>query len=192
MGRGGLYFRHSLGTSSPTPAPPPIPSTKPNDTAGPLENIESGPVLKMVDGSSGELLRELNEKRKRVRFLPVAAASCALALLIAANAGASGGLLAGLAPLCIGCCWIASMQDALRKTTVVFYDLEPEAECAYQALHDSFDQLRSCGRVWRVEARGDVRNRKYHAGAGAVVRRERVALSKGREAPFLKTNVDSR
>ncbi|HWP02041.1 MAG TPA: hypothetical protein VNL96_01150, partial [Gemmatimonadaceae bacterium] len=90
--------------------------------------------------------------------------------------------------LAAGFCWWASMKDELRKTTVILYDLEPEVETAYAKLHDAFGVLSSCSRTWHIEARGEVRDPKYHAGASAVVKRKQVRVTTG-APPLVKTNV---
>lgn len=193
MGRGGLYFRKSLDSpnqrhplpSSEPQAPPPTPA----GTTGALEEIDSGSVLEMVDVSSSELLWELNEKRKKTRLLPVAITLSAILLVLAFVGGLPNWLVVLFAGVSVAVCWLVSAKDALRKTTVIFYDLEPEVERAYQLLHGAFGQLRSCARTWHIQARADVRDRKYHAGAGAVVRRKQVSLRNG-EPPFVKTNLE--
>jgi hypothetical protein len=91
--------------------------------------------------------------------------------------------------LAVGFCWLASMKDELRKTTVILYDLEPEFETAYARLHDAFGVLRSCSRIWHIEARGEVLDRKYHAGASGVVKRKQLTLTTG-APPFVKANVE--
>jgi hypothetical protein len=201
MGRGGLYFRKSLnapggraatGSDSsqllPRPGEPSGPGI-PLGTVGPLQDVESGSVQEMVDASSAELLREMNEKRKKIRLLPGAITLSIIVTLL---------LLAGRMPiwlvvlfgtLAVGLCWLASMKDELRKTTVILYDLEPEVETAYERLHEAFGALRSCSRSWHIEARGEVRDRTYHAGASGVVKRKQVALTTG-APPFVKTNVE--
>jgi hypothetical protein len=143
----------------------------------------------MVDASSAALLRELNEKRKRARLLPVAIILSIVTLLVLLGAGAPPPLVALFAALVIAICWWVSMKDALRKTTVILYELEPDVERAYEGLHDAFQQVRSCARTWHIEAKGEVRDRKYHAGAGAVVKRKQTPLAKG-APPFVKTNIE--
>jgi hypothetical protein len=142
----------------------------------------------MVDASSAELLREMNEKRKKGRLLPGAVGLSILAILLLLAGGAPPWLVLLLGVLAAGLCWLASMKDALRKTTVILYDLEPEVEAAYSKLHDAFDILRSCSRTWHIEARGEVRDSKYHAGASWAVKRKQVSLTTG-APPFVKTNV---
>jgi hypothetical protein len=199
MGRGGLYFRKSL--NSPTEhtrrafnesrSLPSEPSYRdePQATVGPLESIDSGSVLQMVDASSAELLRELNEKREKLRLLPIVIIFCVIALVPLLGAGAPVWIVALAIALGGAVCWFAAMKDALRKTTVILYDLDPEVERGYEHLHAAFSQLRSCARIWHIEARGEVRDRKYHAGAGAVVKRKQVSLKNGLP-PFVKTNVE--
>jgi hypothetical protein len=148
----------------------------------------------MVDSSSAELLREMNEKCNKLRLLPAAIAitlvSLMLLLLGAANIGSE--LLPWLVMLIVvvggAICWLAALKDELRKTTVIMYDLDSEAEAAYAKLHEAFTVLKSCSRAWHIEARAQVRNAKYHAGANSVLSRTSIALSVG-APPFVKCNV---
>jgi hypothetical protein len=143
----------------------------------------------MVDASSAELLREMNEKRKKVRLLPGAIALSVIAVVLLLAVGIPTWIVVVFGVLAIGFCWLASMKDELRKTTVVLYDMEPEVEAAYARLHEAFGVLRSCARSWHIEARGEVHDRKYHAGAGGVVKRRQVGLTTG-APPLVKTNVE--
>jgi len=201
MGRGGLYFRKSLnspGSRAVTRSntPPPLPRSAepagpevPPDTVGPLHEVESGSVQQMVDGSSAELLREMNEKRRKIRLLPGAIVLSSVGTLLVFISGMPSWLVVLFVVLAALLCWLASMKDALRKTTVILYDLEPDAEAAYTKLHEAFRALRSCSCSWHIEARGEVRDRKYHAGASGVVQRKKVSLTTG-APPFVKTNVE--
>ncbi len=199
MGRGGLYLRKSLnspsgraplpsGTPQLLPGEPPHP-VEPLGTVGPLQDVESGSVREMVDASSAELLREMDEKRKKARLLPGAIALSVIVLLLLLAGGLPAWLVVLFGGLAVGFCWLASMRDALRKTTVILYDLEPDVEAAYARLHDAFGVLRSCSRTWHIEARGEVRDRKYHAGAGGVVKRKQVTLTNG-APPLVKANIE--
>jgi hypothetical protein len=194
MGLGGLYFRKSLNQPGaqantrprtprfPLPGEPVIPP----DTVGPLEDIESRSVLEMVDASSAELLQEMNDKRQKVRLLPAALVLSIVGtlLLLAYGMPTWTVVLCG----CLGAIasWLASMKDQLRKTTVILYDLEPDIEAAYARLHDAFGVLRSCSRIWHIEAKAEIRDRKYHAGATAGFKLTQVSLITG-APPFIKT-----
>lgn len=200
MGRGGLYFRKSLnapgGRADVRPGTPQLPAFGepsapqiPPDTVGPLRDIESGSVQQMVDASSTELLREINEKRKKARLLPVAIVLSIIVAVLLVATGVPTWIVGLFAAVAVGVCWLASLKDELRKTTVVLYDLEPEVEATYARLHDAFGVLRSCSRTWHIEARGEVRDRKYHAGASGVVKRHLVTLTAG-APPLVKTNIE--
>lgn len=201
MGRGGLYFRKSLnppggraavGPEAPLPLRRPEGPSSPRapvGSVGPLSDIDSGPVERMVDASSAELLREMSDKRRKVRFLPWVLALSIVATLLFLAAGMPTLLVVLFGALAVGICWLVSMKDELRKTTVVLYEFEPEVEAAYASLHGAFGALRSCSRSWHIQARGEVRDAKYHAGASGVVRRKQVALTVG-APPFVKTNVE--
>jgi hypothetical protein len=154
-----------------------------------MEEIESSSVLEMTDGASAELLKELNEKRKLARFVPLAIIACVVGVLVLVSASAPSWVVLLAIVVGVGLIGMASLQDALRKTTVIFYNLETDVERPYGVLHDAFGELRLCGRAWHVGARGDVRDRKYHAGASAVVTRQHIALKAG-EPPMVKTNID--
>lgn len=207
MGRGGLYFRQSLnphrergvgrtGGRDPIPTPQLIPEEVGSyGTVGPLQEIESESVEKMIDASSAELLREMNEKRKKARLLPAAIAVTliVLVLLLIGAANSDSQLFLGfVVPASIAggaFCWLASLKDELRKTTVIMYDLEPEVEAAYAKLHDAFAVLKSCSRTWHIEARAQVRDAKYHAGADSVLKRTSINPFTG-SPPFVKCNVE--
>ena len=190
VGRGGLYFRKSLNPATRRPEPVPVerPETA-RETVGPLREIDSGSTLAMADASSAELLAEVNEKRRMTHLLPLAIvlSVAVLAILIGTNARAPVVLLSIFAA--IGICWIAQRRDLLRRTTVILYEFEAPAEARYQQLHDAFDLIRSAGRTWHIRAQGEVRDRKYHAGAGSVVNRSEVTVGKG-QPPLIRANVE--
>lgn len=189
-GRNGFYYRASLPASKPTreaiapphvtQAPPPIPS----GTHDPLKVIDSGDVMQMADASSAGLLEELNHKRKRIRFWPFAAAATGAIAILGKGEFVPWVVAAGvLATLCV------YYYDQLRKTVVLFYDFEPEREALFKALHDAFHAMTACNSSWHVDAEGNVRDRKYHAGASSVVKRSNISLTIG-QPPFVKTNID--
>jgi hypothetical protein len=146
----------------------------------------------MTDSSAAELLEELNSKRRLTPFLPFAVALAVILVLSAVLAVIRGGswwISALLAVAGVSLPIITSFRDQLRKTVVVFYELEGDAEEGYQRLHDAFDSLTACSRAWHVEAAGSVGQRKYHAGATTAVRRQPITVAR-RAIPYLKTNVD--
>lgn len=180
MGRGGLYYRKTLSSQpreQPSPAMPESPVFQAN-----MERIESSSVSQMTDSSAAELLEELNSKHKKWNLWYIAAAGGAiLAFMTDFNDWA---IVASVAVIAL-----TYWYDRLRKTTVLLYDFEPEAEARYQALHDGFEKLKSCNRAWHISAKGDVIDPKYHGGAGTLVDRKPVTFSKGLP-PNVRTNIE--
>ena len=196
VGRGGVYYRKTL---------PPLSGSKPSShvsepevglasaferSVGPMEEIESGSVADMADSSSAELLQELDEKKKKMRIGPVFAAVALVAAL--------GLLVSGVDPVIQGgvdVCWLAATyfafrRDTLAKTVVLFYAFDQPLECAYEALHKAAGDLANCVGCWHIAASGAVYDRKYHAGASAVVDRKATAIRRAAPA-FLKTNIET-
>ncbi len=70
----------------------------------------------------------------------------------------------------------------------MLYNIEGDLQSHYEILHEMFSRLASCKGQWRIHARGRVNDRKYHAGAGHLVRRERIQLTL-KNPPYVKTNI---
>lgn len=192
MGRGGLYYRTTLpsGSGGGNQASNSPKSQRSNTEIEnePLKEIESAHITKMVDSSSADLVAEMNDKRKKVRIWPFIATLGAILTFIAFKNSEALNLALVLAVVTVVLTVFASIKDSLRKTTVLFFELEPEIEALYQKLHDSFGQLSSSSRKWHVEAEGAVKDRKRNAGATSVIKRTSISLGIG-NPPYIKTNV---
>jgi hypothetical protein len=140
----------------------------------------------MMDANSAGLLAEINEKHKLTRMWPIALTVGLLALgagiLASQTAVIVAGILISLLAIPI------AYWDARRKTTVLFYDLEPPVLPAVEAVHAAFDGLRACVRTWHIEAEGRSADLKYSSGANTTVRRKAVRLMAA-APPYFKTNV---
>lgn len=140
----------------------------------------------MMDANSASLLAEINEKHKLTRIWPITLTIGLLAL--------SAGILASQTALMVAGVLISLLAiptaywDARRKTTVLFYDLEPPVLPAVEAVHAAFDGLRACARTWHIEAEGRSADLKYTSGANTTVRRKAVRLVAA-APPYFKTNV---
>jgi len=189
MGRGGIYFRQTLPSLDNRPIPSEPPSERPSSIE--FKDIESGSVSQMVDSSSAALLEEISSKAKKLLIWPwlLGVSICLLAVLAAASAPIW--IYFVLIPMCIGGLVWAIHTDKLRKTVVLFYELEPHIEQAFQNLHNSFDLLRSCSRIWHVESRGSITTTydwKVNAGASAVIKRKTINPHAG-SPPYFQCNV---
>src|SRR5438552_13065409 len=84
-GRGGIYYRKTFSDSRSVPVPvsqPPVSDESTDPTLGAFQRLEGGMSLTMHDGTSADLLDELNQKRKRLLLTPwlviVAILACVL------------------------------------------------------------------------------------------------------------------
>ncbi len=193
MGRGGFYYRKTLPAGGIRPSSnsaeksPQLPAYEVQETA--LTEIKSVDVLQMSDSSSTELLEEINLKAKKSRLVPWVASVFVLVIyLLNVDDNPSWAIilttLIGLMALVY-----AYYKDQLRKTVVMFYNMEPDVELSFQKLHDAFDKLRACRGAWHIDASGRAHDKKYEAGADIVLKRSGTNLRKG-IPPFLKTNIE--
>lgn len=175
---------------APNPGNAPAPNVRPSShwSVGPMVSIQSAPVSSMQDMSSKDLLDELNTKNSRPNYWIFVAIAGIVGLFVAAQTmppwaiGLSALLIAALAAY-------VSVRDTVAKTSVLGYHLDPANEHAYQTLHSAFSVLASCHKGWRIDAQGAVRDRKYQAGAGAVIERKAATFGMGLP-PYVKSNVD--
>ena len=193
MGRGGLYYR---ATISPVPRSQvhcqpheqTSPTQPPGTTHDPLHEIESGDVFQMQDSSSAALLKELNSKHRTWITWPYAIVLSTVAIVVFRSSNSIAWLAIPIAVFAFLLALYLYHRDQLRKTTVLLYEMEPSVEQAYQAVHDAFDGVLECAAAWHIGAEGNVRDRKYHAGASTLVQRKTVRAAKG-QPPYVKTNL---
>ena len=192
MGRGGIYFRQTLPIS-PSFEKTRFPSNFPEQQSSSIEfkEIESGSVSQMVDSSSSVLLEEINSKSIKPRLWPwvLGLSLCLLTVLIAISSAIW--VICSVASLCAaGVIW-AVHADKLRKSVVLFYELEPHIEQAFQSLHNAFASMIGCSQLWHIESRGNITTTydwKVNAGASALIKRKAVTPSAG-SPPYFQCNV---
>lgn len=201
MGSSGLYYRatmpraaHSEGGAWPaspvSPSTPDSPPLIPPGTHDSLQNIESASASDIVDSSSATLLREINEKRRRRPLWPIALIATCAATFVATVTSMPGWLVVALLVTGVLGVLLTHQRDVLSRTVVLFYGMEPDMEKAYGVLHSWAAQLAACSNAWHIEAQGQVLDRKYHAGAGSLVRRNNTFIRKAAPAD-IKTNVET-
>lgn len=194
MGRGGLYYRATIPSSSPSqPRLQPTNSIGPAfppGTNAPLDEIESADISQIADSSSQELLSELNQKRNKTRLWPIAATISAFILFLGLSNAWTNWLWLVTLAIGLALTYIAFSHDTLAKTVVLFYDFDPQMEEAYGQLHSAAEKIASCAVAWHIEAQGNVHDRKYHAGASSLVRRKTTFIRKA-EPPYVKSNIET-
>lgn len=211
-GANGFYYRKTISkkrqarNNQPARArsDPSLPAVTSSSVV--MEEIESGSVLDMRDSSSADLLDEINSKHKKRRTWPLVAFLSVVALVAFAGFPI---LMVKIPQLekfampfaCITfpilliftavITFLAYQNDQLSKTVILFYELEGEAERAFQALHDAFKDLANCSRIWHISAQGnihDLHERKRQAGADTLVQRLGIAIS-NKTPPYVSTNL---
>ncbi len=178
MGRGGIYYRAVLGAKKGN-----VQRTQPARPEGErdkgdgllFQEIESGDISFIIDSSSQEIVNEINAKCKKTPCWPLA--------ILCAFIPSVGIPIAIIAAILINV-----LIDKRRKTTIIFYDIEEQAEQEIQQLYNAFEQLMNCSFVWHIASQAAVQDRKYHAGASTVVRRTKIKIEY-KTPPYLKTNV---
>jgi hypothetical protein len=185
-GLNGFYYRATIGrpgeaSSGSDPAALRPASEMPTTTyesGVAMVEVESGDVMAMRDETATDLLDEINAKRRQTSLALVLASSLAVAGLVAMAVLGPLGLLASL--ILGGAGWaIGTWIDTYRRTCVLFYDLEPEVEQAYEDVVRRFDALAACAGRWHVEAGGavqDLTTWKRNAGATHIVRKKPTTL----------------
>lgn len=179
MGRNGIYYRTALApeksrvNNDVVQMQPKILQYEEDQLL--FREIESGDISSIVDASSLDLVNEINQKFKRISFWPFA-----LLLIFIPKVGIPLAIMAIII--------VYLLVDRLRKTTILFYDIEKETENEIQRFYETFTELMRCSRVWHVSAQADVRDRKYHAGADSVVKRSCIAI-RYKSLPRIKTNI---
>lgn len=195
MGRGGLYYRKSLGnkgssrrsgsdsTHGHSPSPPPLPITD-------ITEIDSADVSQMRPCSALDLLQEIEEKNRFHRIGPwVLAAGIAL-ILWPISIGLPLPIPLGLTILVASAAFFAFQRDAVRKTVVLFYEFDAAAEQAYEALHAAAASLAQCAGVWHLPSSATIQEARYFGGVSAAVHMTPIHIQIS-PAPFLKSNIST-
>jgi hypothetical protein len=120
-----------------------------------LAEIGGGTVEKMVSSSSSELLDEIRSKALLSRRWPLLLVVGVIIWFMAVT------VMPWWLSLLLLCSFIGvthglKRRDELRKTVVLRYDLDQNAEEAWQSFHNGFDWLASSQRTWHLEARARV------------------------------------
>jgi hypothetical protein len=143
----------------------------------------------MTNASSAELLDEIRQKHKKIRIWPFVFFLTIGLVMFLGNKRAPGIAVIASFIIGMGFCIASSFYDDLRKTVVLFYELDPTAEDFYQRIHDAFEQMRLCSRRWHVTTLAKITDRKRNAGATQGLRRNTVLLNRS-PAPCIKCNLE--
>ena len=189
LGRPGTYYATTRVTRShrgtmrapQTPAIPSVPAT--GQVA--LTELDGAAVHQLEASNPTELVTQLHQAARRVRWWPSAATVLGLLALVTMPVGLI--LLVLGVP---GVLWLR-LRDKSRRSVVVFYDVNDEAADRFDRLAGAHAALCQVRRAWRVETQGALvttYQRKVNAGASGLIRRTGAVLT-AQGPPVLVTNI---
>src|SRR6185437_11630447 len=153
LGRGGFYYRQSLGSCSPS-RPSLNSTTPPQPLSDGLQEISSADATAIVDASATGLLQELNRVKRQHDFFPVVliVGSVLLLKIIASGVDWWAGLTSFITIAALAV--LAKHYDVTNNTTVLNYSLGQETEAEFSKLQSAFRSLGSCQGFWHLDASG--------------------------------------
>ena len=195
-GRGGIYYRASLGRAgapqaqrvSITPMVPPQRLTFHDDGVD-MRAIESGNVLEMRDAAFITVLEDIQAKQRQIKLSTAFGWALGIAGLAAVTI--IGGNASILLLLSLPAWMLGRWLDSFRRSAVLFYDLDGDAEEAFKTVTAIFDLLATSQGKWHIEASGSVDNLttwKRNASASHLIRRKTAALEY-RLPSVIKSNI---
>jgi Protein of unknown function (DUF4236) len=188
-GRGGLYYRSTLSNNTrsgnqttrtvaqPTPTRPgPANYSEPGVD---MIRVSSADVTQMEDSRFSEVLDDLNAKQNSMSMVATLGWTGAVISVVAFFAvggnGFVGGVVFTLFALLVGA-WL----DSFQRSSVLMYDLEDEAQSAYEEMTASFDAIMACQGKWHIDAGGavqDIHAWKRNAGAAHLLDKRPTAIT---------------
>jgi len=153
-----------------------------------MVEIGTTSVEKMVDTNSAALLSEIEEKRKRFRVFPLTFVIALLLFGLLLKNGISLWLAVPSLILLVSACVFTFYYDLLKKSVVIMYDLDDEMHASFKKLHECMSSLSRLGATWHISGQAKVHDSKYHAGAGQLIQRKKIAIDES-SPPFVRTNV---
>src|SRR3954451_1328341 len=172
MGRGGVYYRATLGGQSRPaaghpPQPYPSPSAfRPSNVV--MEDVTGSTALELIPTGGGDVVDQLNTAAARINWGWWASGAAILLGLLTLPYGLI--IWAVLAPVCI---WLV-LNDRARKTVVLFYDVEDQHFTWFDSLVRTWPWLTDSQKIWRVLQSGNVATTyqfKTNSGASRLMNR---------------------
>lgn len=155
-----------------------------------LEDLTGASLLDLVDTEPSDLLGQINKAATRHRTWPWIVIP---GLLIALSSLASNPIGGGewlLIVLLLGG-WRFE-RDQIRRSVVLFYDVDADAASGYQALVDAFEGITGCAAAWTIATQRAVETthrHKLNGGAKSIVSRQPAQCSLNGPR-VLKTNIE--
>lgn len=181
----GFYYRQTLGqrkTSLPSTSPRLTSPTQPDHTG----TIPTASIETLVDSSSVDVVRQLNENVRK--FNPAIAAwlLCLVPIALAGSSGQVGWTALVAVPVALAC--VLHWMHKNRTTTRLFYELSEVEKRRFSLVQQSLTYLSQSAQVWRIVNEVATSRWKYHAGAGSLIKRTPVRVGT-LQIPKVETNL---
>ncbi|HEY8717178.1 DUF4236 domain-containing protein [Pengzhenrongella sp.] len=189
MGRGGVYYRATLGGRPSTqPAVRPAQPATGNEGFAPTDIVmvatTGSTVHDLAPTDADDLVTQLNEAAGRRRlFWPTI-----LIALVLGSVLAHGWVIWLLA---VPVVWWVRLRDGARTSVVTFYDINDQDEVWFDALVQAAATAGQAAGLWRRTASGQVtgtRGFKANAGASSLIQRSKLQVD-ARGARGLVSNI---
>lgn len=198
MGAHGIYYRASIPNNRAQKINHLSPSDQSLNTKrqeveitpnyqgyGDFVNLDNGNTSNMCDSTSMDLLEEIRSKHKKNSYWPIGAVTTILLMYLSSQVGDSP-VYVGLLGLVITV--LLFYRDKLRKTIILFYDLDDTKLSAWKTLYESFANIANCGRVRHIYSAANVTDQKRNAGANRVVQ-SAIIHPQIKDPQNIKTNI---
>ena len=187
MGRGGLYYRASLGPRSSRSQQ--RPTAQPSTVSSELSEVETGNVIQMVPTNAEGVLAQINDGISAWSLwpYPLILGAAGSYYLFSSNYPLS--YLYSSIALTLFLTFMASYADMVRKTVVLMYDLEKDVEVTFGQFLERFAEIGDCQKIWNVDTLRTTGDWKRNAGATRLLKRTNARISFGCPS-VIKTNID--
>lgn len=153
-------------------------------------NNETTNFLTLHDAEQDDFVKELNEKSKVPKYWLYGLISLIILNLLYLITGVSFIITIIVNFLAALGIYYLYILTELKKSTVIMYDFTDENSLKkYESIVDSIVKVNTSQKIWLLQSRAEVYDSKYHAGAGHLVNRKIVSISKDTDR-YIKTNVD--
>lgn len=186
MGRGGLYYRASLGgghkTTNHNRTVNSSPTHIPTEYSEQMSPIETGDIVEMTPSNGSDVLQQINEKLALHRLWPW---TLAIGVVVSMSVPAIAPFLLIFTAVLTA---VAAWWDQSRKVVVIMYDLADEVTAKFQSFSDELEKIGLADRIWNIDTAGRTDDWKRNAGAGRILTRKRAHVAQGVPG-VIKTNI---
>lgn len=152
-----------------------------HETSYKFNNLEGNNIQNLVNSNHNMLIREINEKNKKIRLTFIWSLISFCFTLI----NPIFFFFLFLTPLFI-------FMDNKRKTILIIYDIEKEIEEKIQAFYNTFNKIINSSSKWHIPLSANLYNdydKKINAGASNLIKRNPCSVEIS-TPPLIKTNVE--